>query len=133
METPGAADAGDGSASEGAGEAVGEEPAEDAGSSGCEAAGNGGGEGAEPVTAGEAVVTAAIRVSPLSTAALRAVCVLNPMTVWVVGEGGAAFKTSDGGLTWTPCAGSAPSLYGLAPMGARALAGGNNGTTLLLP
>ncbi len=76
---------------------------------------------------------APVMVSNLTTAALRAVCAPNPLTAWVVGEGGAAFKTVDGGRTWAPCGGGSSSLYGITASGGSALAVGASGATRHLP
>jgi photosystem II stability/assembly factor-like uncharacterized protein len=55
------------------------------------------------------------------------------MAAWAVGEGGVVLKTADGGRTWTRQAGPSAALYGLAPVGASALAVGANGAIRLLP
>jgi len=72
-------------------------------------------------------------VAAVTGATLRAVYAANPFTAWAVGEGGVAFKTTDGGLTWVSVGGAASSLYGVTGVGASALAVGDNRTTRALP
>ena len=89
---------------------------------------------AESDDAGAAVGAAATAAAPpVTTATLRAVCAVSPLTVWVVGEGGVVLRTGDGGLSWTSSGGTSVSLYALTAAGSSVLAAGNNGTTRRLP